>query len=236
MLTRASCAKAVVAANAANRAASNVMRCRYPNCFIVTLLIVERIKMHTNCFLRALIWSAGRLKALITNDSWIGLALQPTNFAYRQDYAVTFTELRNRGNEGPRCECSCRLPKDRMQQHLTHSSDRFLAMGLAAASTAAMFYVGLYQSRALRHLWCPVFNKGCEAVADAAFAKPFGIPDGYIAVALYVAMILLLLASLATLANFLGVRDMANLGSFCFYCIFTTALSPVLLWAVWRLR
>jgi uncharacterized membrane protein len=138
-----------------------------------------------------------------------------------------------------------------MQQHLAHSSDRFLAMGLAAASTAAMFYVGLYQSRAVRHLWCPVFKKGCEAVADAAFAKPFGIPDGYIAVALYVAMILLLLgpveklwiwipllilASLATLANFLGVRDMANLGSFCFYCVLTTALSPVLLWTIWRLR
>ena len=42
--------------------------------------------------------------------------------------------------------------------------------------------------------------------------------------------------SLAMLANFLGVRDMANLGSFCFYCILTTALSPVLLWTVWRLR
>jgi uncharacterized membrane protein len=137
-----------------------------------------------------------------------------------------------------------------MQQHLAHSSDRFLATGLAAASTAAMLYVGLYQSRAVRHLWCPVFNKGCEAVADAAFAKPFGIPDGYIAVAFYVAMIMLLgpverlwiwiplliLASLATLANFLGVRDMANLGSFCFYCMITTVLSPVLLWAVWQLR
>jgi uncharacterized membrane protein len=122
---------------------------------------------------------------------------------------------------------------------------------MAAISAAAMFYVGLYQSRAVRHLWCPIFKKGCEAVADAAFAKPFGIPDGYLAVALYVAMILLLLgpveklwiwvpllilASLATVANFLGVRDMANLGSFCFYCVTTTALSPLLLWAIWRLR
>src|SRR5260370_14565811 len=44
MLTRASCAKAVVEANAANRAAIKVIRCRYPNCFIGTLLIVERIK------------------------------------------------------------------------------------------------------------------------------------------------------------------------------------------------
>jgi uncharacterized membrane protein len=138
-----------------------------------------------------------------------------------------------------------------MQQNLTHSTDRFLAMGLAAASTAAMFYVGLYQGRAVRHLWCPIFNQGCETVADAAFAKPFGLPDGYLAAGLYVAMILLLLgpveklwiwipllilALLATSANFLGVRDIGNLGSFCFYCVLTTALSPVLLWAVWRLR
>ena len=138
-----------------------------------------------------------------------------------------------------------------MQQHFTNSSDRLLALGMGAISAAAMFYVGLYQSRAVRHLWCPIFKKGCEAVADAAFAKPFGIPDGYLAVALYVAMILLLLgpveklwiwvpllilASLATVANFLGVCDMANLGSFCFYCVTTTALSPLLLWAIWRLR
>jgi uncharacterized membrane protein len=126
-----------------------------------------------------------------------------------------------------------------------------LAVGLAAASMAAMFYVGLYQSRAVRHIWCPVFAKGCEAVADAAFAKPFGIPDGYIAAVLYAVILLLLmgatgrlwiwipllvLAAAATLANFLGVRDMINLGSFCFYCILTTVLSPVLLWAIWRLR
>ena len=138
-----------------------------------------------------------------------------------------------------------------MQEHLAHSSNRYIAVALAAVSAGAMLYVGLYQSRAVRHLWCPVFHKGCEAVADAAFAKPFGIPDGYIAVGLYTAMIfllfgpverlwiwipLLVLASLATLANFLGVRDMANLGSFCFYCMLTTALSPILLWAVWRLR
>src|SRR5260370_15345318 len=207
--------------------------------------------MDGNCFVQAVIWSAGRLNALITNDSWIGLALQPINFTCRREYPVTFSELRNRENDGPQCECSCRLPKDRMQQHLTHPSERFLAIGLAAVSAAAMFYVGLYQSRTVRHLWCPVFRKGCEAVADAAFAKPLGIPDGYIAVALYMAMILLLLgpveklwiwipllilASLATLASFLGLRHMANLGSYCFYCMLTTALSPVLLWTVCRLR
>jgi uncharacterized membrane protein len=132
-----------------------------------------------------------------------------------------------------------------------YSSDRFIAIALAAASLAAMFYVGLYQSRAVRHIWCPVFAKGCETVADAAFARPFGIPDGYIAAVLYGVIILLLLAptirqwlwipllvlaAFATLANFLGVRDMARLGSFCFYCVLTTAMSPVLLWLVWRLR
>lgn len=138
-----------------------------------------------------------------------------------------------------------------MPQHPAHSADRLLAVGLAAASAAAMFYVGLYQSRAVEHLWCPMFKKGCEVVADAPFARPFGIPDGYLAAGLYAAMILLLLGPVeagwgwtlllilvlfATLANFLGVRDMANLGSFCFYCVTTTALSPILVWLVWRLR
>jgi uncharacterized membrane protein len=131
-----------------------------------------------------------------------------------------------------------------MQQHLAHPSHRLWAMGIAVASMAAMLYVGLYQSRAVRHIWCPVFAKGCEAVADAGFAKPFGIPDGYIAAVLYAVILLLLMApteklwiwipllvltSFATLANFLGVRDMVNLGSFCFYCMLTTVLSTVLL-------
>ena len=124
-------------------------------------------------------------------------------------------------------------------------------MVLAAASLGAMLYIGLYQSRAIRHIWCPVFAKGCEAVADATFAKPFGIPDGYIAAVLYAVILLLLvaptpklwiwiplfvLAAFAALANFLGVRDMMNLGSFCFYCMLTTVLSPVLLWEIWQLR
>lgn len=128
---------------------------------------------------------------------------------------------------------------------------RTLAFGLAAASAAVMLYVGLYQSRAVQHLWCPVFGKGCEVVADAPFARPFGIPDGYIAAVLYGFIVILLLGpvekrlvwiplivlvGLATVANALGVRDMARLGYFCFYCVFTTAASPVLFWAVWRLR
>lgn len=138
-----------------------------------------------------------------------------------------------------------------VQQHLATHSHRMWALGIAVAGMSAMLYIGLYQSRAVRHIWCPVFAKGCEAVADAQFAKPFGIPDGYIAAALYGVIVLLLLGpvsrmwiwipllmlgSAATLANFLGVRDMVNLGSFCFYCMVTTGLSPVLLWEIWRLH
>jgi len=138
-----------------------------------------------------------------------------------------------------------------MQAHVVHSGTRALAFVLAASSALAMFYVGLYQSRAVQHLWCPVFGKGCQAVADAPFARPFGIPDGYIAAVLYgvvfllllgpvqklwIGVPLLLLTGLATVANVLGVWDMARLGQFCFYCMFSTVASPVLFWAVWRLR
>ena len=127
---------------------------------------------------------------------------------------------------------------------------RFIALAVAAVSAAAMLYVGLYQGRFVGRLICPIFADGCEGVADAPFARPFGIPDGYIGAVLYGAILVLLLAPaerwawvtllvlsfLATIANIIGVRDMMNLGSFCFYCLTTTILSPVLLWAIWQLR
>jgi uncharacterized membrane protein len=126
---------------------------------------------------------------------------------------------------------------------------RLIALGVAVLSGAAMLYVGLYQSRFVGRLICPIFADGCEGVADAPFARPFGIPDGYIGAGLYALISALLLAptgrwvwfalltlsALATLANVSGVRDMMNLGSFCFYCLTTGVLSPVLLWAVWEL-
>ena len=127
---------------------------------------------------------------------------------------------------------------------------RFIALAVSAVSAAAMLYVGLYQSRFVGRLICPIFADGSEGVADAPFARPFGIPDGYIGTVLYVLIAILLfvpggrwvwfallaLSALATLANIVGVRDMINLGSFCFYCLTTTILSPILLWAVWELR
>jgi uncharacterized membrane protein len=116
---------------------------------------------------------------------------------------------------------------------------------LSAVSALAMLYVGAYQIRAIEHMSCPLLKHGCEAVADAPFARPFGIPDGFIAAAMYGLIILLAvlgpeltwaryslrtLGALAVLANVLGVFDMARLGAYCFYCLLTTALSPALLW------
>ena len=132
-----------------------------------------------------------------------------------------------------------------------HTADRLGALLLAAASAAAMLYIGLYQSRVVDHMWCPLNGQGCESVADASFARPFGIPDGYIGAAFYGVILLLLLVQpgqrwtwlalvllgiVATSANVKGVFDMSKLGAFCTYCVFTTAASPVLLWLIWRLR
>ena len=62
---------------------------------------------------------------------------------------------------------------------MTMFSTRLIGVGLAAASAAAMLYVGLYQSRVVERLWCPLLGDGCAAVADAPFARPHGVPDGY---------------------------------------------------------
>jgi uncharacterized membrane protein len=75
----------------------------------------------------------------------------------------------------------------------------------------------------------PVFGDGCEGVADAPFARPFGFPDGHIGSVIYVAILALLfapperwvwiallaLSTAAMIANVLGVCDMMNFGSFC---------------------
>jgi uncharacterized membrane protein len=126
---------------------------------------------------------------------------------------------------------------------------RGLLIGISAASGLAMLYVGAYQIRAVEHLKCPVLGGGCEAVADAAFARPLGIPDGFIGAGMYGLLIVLALAGsqatwiqysirgvaiFATLANLIGVVDMARLGAFCFYCLLTTVLSPFLVWLAFR--
>ena len=129
------------------------------------------------------------------------------------------------------------------------SAFRYIAFSVAAASAAAMCYVGLYQSRLVGRLICPFLGEQCEGVADAPFARPFGIPDGYMGAALYIVILgllltpparwvwiaLLVLAGAATVANVLGIRDMMNFGGYCFYCLTTAVLAPVLLYSVWKL-
>src|SRR5262249_38116064 len=100
-------------------------------------------------------------------------------------------------------------------------------------------------TRMVEHMSCPLLKHGCEAVADAPFARPFGIPDGLIAAAMYGALVVLALpgarfgwvhyavrglAIAAALANALGVYDMSRLWAYCFYCLLTTVLSPLLVW------
>ena len=123
---------------------------------------------------------------------------------------------------------------------------RVTLIALSLVSAAAMLYVGAYQIRAVEHMSCPLLKGGCEAVADAPFARPFGVPDGFIAVALYALIIAAAwlfpqaryvirgLTIFAALANALGVYDMTRFGAFCFYCLLTTLLAPFLVWAAFR--
>jgi uncharacterized membrane protein len=127
---------------------------------------------------------------------------------------------------------------------------RNAVLAISSVSALAMLYVGAYQVRAVEHLKCPLLKHGCEAVADAPFARPFGIPDGFIAAVMYGLILALALvnpeirwirysirglALLAALANLLGVVDMTRLGAFCFFCLLTTVLSPFLAWAAFAL-
>jgi uncharacterized membrane protein len=127
---------------------------------------------------------------------------------------------------------------------------KWLLLALSGISAAAMLYVGAYQLRLVQHMSCPILKHGCEAVADAPFARPFGIPDGLLAAGMYGIVIMLALLNLraswiiysirilvivAALANGMGVYDMARLGAWCFYCLLTTVMAPVLVWVAFRL-
>jgi uncharacterized membrane protein len=70
--------------------------------------------------------------------------------------------------------------------------------------------------RLVEHLSCPLLKGGCEAVADAPFARPFGIPDGFIAAVMYGLVIIVALLdprigwvlwSVRTLAVLAAVRQ-----------------------------
>ncbi len=113
---------------------------------------------------------------------------------------------------------------------------------LSIVSAAAMLYVGAYQTRQIARLECPAFGHGCEAVADAPFARPFGLPDGYLGAALYVGVLISLtrtsrrarrvtfaLTIAVAASNAVGVLDMARFGAWCFWCLVTTVIAVPLL-------
>ena len=83
---------------------------------------------------------------------------------------------------------------------------------LSAVSALAMLYVGAYQIRAIEHMSCPLLKHGCEAVADAPFARPFGIPDGFIAAAMYGLLILLAVAGPQMTWTRYSLRALASAG------------------------
>ena len=112
-----------------------------------------------------------------------------------------------------------------------------------------MAYVGAYQVRQVGHLACPAFGQGCEAVADAPFAHPYGVPDGFLGAGLYLLVLGSLglktqwapnvtaaLVAIVVLSNVQGIIDMARLGQWCFWCLTTAALSLLQVMAVvgWR--
>ncbi|MDP3233434.1 MAG: vitamin K epoxide reductase family protein [Myxococcales bacterium] len=113
---------------------------------------------------------------------------------------------------------------------------------LSIASAAAMIYVGAYQTRQIDRLECPAFGHGCEAVADAPFARPFGLPDGYLGAGLYVGVLVSLTRTsrrargitfaftiAVAVSNAVGVLDMARFGAWCFWCLVTTVMAVPLL-------
>ena len=113
---------------------------------------------------------------------------------------------------------------------------------LAGISGLAMLYVGLFQIGWVPRLACPGFGSGCESVALAPFAWPFGVADGLLGAAFCgllcaLAMIrrreaaaaLIGLSAAWVILNLLGLAEMQKLGAFCFWCTLAAALSiPVL--------
>ena len=110
-----------------------------------------------------------------------------------------------------------------------------------------MLYIGLYQTRRIEHMWCPVFGNGCEVVADSAIAHPFGIPDGFLGIASYgVTLVLAVLACRSKragkllgakllldggAATFNASRQIVRFGKLCSWCTATAVATGVMVYA-----
>jgi uncharacterized membrane protein len=115
---------------------------------------------------------------------------------------------------------------------------RIALVAIACASGLAMLYVGLFQVGWVYRLACPGFGSGCESVALAPFAWPFGLADGLLGAAICgilcaLAMVprreagiaLIGVAAAWVIVNLVALADMQKLGAFCFWCTLSAALS-----------
>jgi uncharacterized membrane protein len=116
--------------------------------------------------------------------------------------------------------------------------ERIALVAIACASGLAMLYVGLFQVGWVHRLACPGFGSGCESVALAPFAWPFGLADGLLGAAICgilcaLAMVprreagiaLTGVAAAWVIVNLVALADMQKLGAFCFWCTLSAALS-----------
>jgi uncharacterized membrane protein len=119
---------------------------------------------------------------------------------------------------------------------------RVALVAVAAVSALAMLYVGLFQVGWVKHLACPGFGSGCESVALAPFAWPYGVADGLLGAAVCgvlcalaivlrreAAAALIGLSAVWVILNVLSLAEMQKLGAFCFWCTLAAALSVPLL-------
>jgi uncharacterized membrane protein len=119
---------------------------------------------------------------------------------------------------------------------------RVALLVVAAISGLAMLYVGLFQIGWVKRLACPGFGSGCESVALAPFAWPYGLADGLLGAAVCGVLSALAMArrreagpaliglsAVWLVLNVLSVADMQKLGAFCFWCTLSAALSVPLL-------
>ena len=126
---------------------------------------------------------------------------------------------------------------------------RRAAAWLAAAGVADSSYLLLFQTGAIRHMWCPFFGAGCERISGSRLASPKGVPDAIFGVIGYAALgalarrgphdryrgrpALPLLWS-ATAAGAVGVSviltwmQWRHFKTFCFWCLTSAALTAAI--------
>lgn len=120
---------------------------------------------------------------------------------------------------------------------------------LALGGMADSLYLLLFQTRKVKRLACPIFDDGCEKVAGSSIAYPAGIPDAIFGVAGYgmaagtalgilqtsgktkklLATAMIIESAVASgLSAFLTYAQPAKIGTWCFWCLISAAISTTM--------